>query len=190
MLRHALLLMLVPIGCAQATEPLAVTLNERAQVSGERLELGEIAEIAGPADRAERLASLDLGPAPLPGRSRTLSLGYVRMRLRRWGLGEPEVVLAGAPEVAISTPPVAAVAPSSATMEPPAVQEAVASPPVTVKRGSAVRLQVNCGAVTIIAGATTLEDAAVGGMVKLRVDQTRRTTWAKLDSPRHATMTR
>jgi len=187
MVLRPVVVLLLTAGCV-AAEPVAVTLHDSAQVAGERLELGEIAALAGPAEQAEQLAALDLGPAPLPGQSRTLSLGYVKMRLRRWGLGEDDLAFSGATEVEVSTAPVAVAAPATPTM-----QEASTEPlpaPVVVKRGSAVRLLVTCGAVTVVAGATTLEDAAVGAIVKLRVDQTRRTAWATLDSPTHASLTR
>ena len=65
---------------------------------------------------------------------------------------------------------------------------AQAPPPIVVKRGSMVRLRVTCGAVSVIAGATTLEDAAVGGVVKLRVAQTRQTVWAVLASQTEANL--
>lgn len=185
------LALLLTTVCA-AAEPLTitgvttVTLHSRAQVAGERLELGEIARITG--DEAKALVALDMGPAPLPGGERTISLGYLKMRLRRWGLGEEQFVFEGPAEVTVST---AAVAAQPAVSAPtPIESEPIAPPPVMVKRGSTLRLQVTCGGVTILASATTLEDAAVGAIVKLRVDQTRQTTWALLDSPTLAILTR
>lgn len=190
MFLRCLAVLLLTAGCVGATEPVTITLHECAQVAGERLELGEVAGITGPAEQAEQLAVLDLGPAPLPGQERTLSLGYVKMRLRRWGMSEDRIVFEGAGAVAVSTA-VAVVGPPAGAAGADVVEPGPVAPaPITVRRGSALRLQVTCGGVTILASATTLEDATVGGMVRLRVDQTRQTTWAWLESPSCAILSR
>ncbi|MGC9320590.1 MAG: hypothetical protein ACP5KN_21335, partial [Armatimonadota bacterium] len=59
-----------------------------------------------------------------------------------------------------------------------------------VRRGSRVRLSVTCGAVRIVAEATTLERAAVGARARLRVEQTRETVVAQLTSATEAVIRR
>ena len=168
-----------------AEPPMVVDLRDRAVVAGERIELGEVATISGPEEEAARLRLLDLGPAPLLGDSRALSLGYLKIRLRRWGVDLDAVVFGGSAEVRVSRP-AAPAASAEVDMATPGGESAPAAPPVTVKRGSKVRLEVALGAVLIVATATTLEDGVVGGVVRMRVDQTRREVWARLRSPTQA----
>ena len=165
-----------------------VELAESAQIAGDHIELGAVAIIGGSDEEVALLAGLDLGPAPLPGQSRILSLGYLKMRLRRWGVNAGEITFAGAPQVRVSkSAAVVAVAThDTGTARQTGVTQTPA--PVVVKRGSMVRLRVTCGAVSVMAGATTLEDAAVGAVVKMRVAQTRQTVWAVLASQTEANL--
>ncbi len=181
------LLLVLAAGSARS-EPLTITLCDRVQVAGERLLLGEIAALSG-APEDTQLAAMDLGPAPLPGSERTLTLGYIKMRLRRWGLTEPQVQFAGAAQVTVSSASPAPPSPRSAPATAAPDQPQTRPPAVTVPRGTALCLVVSCGGVTVVATATTLEDATVGAVVKVRVDQTRHTVWALLESPTQASMT-
>lgn len=78
-----------------------VRLPPEAVVLGDRIWLGEVAQISGPAgDAAEvkrRLDHVSLGPAPRPGESRILTQGTVETRLRS-ALGDPESFIAVVPE--------------------------------------------------------------------------------------------
>ncbi len=167
-----------------------IELSEAAEITADRIELGALATVTGPEPVRERLAALDIGPAPLPGRSRTLTLGYLKMRMRRWGLKPERFMFTGAPQVEVSrlaqAVPVTPPGPEQASAEP--VTPAPA--PVVVKRGARLQLSVVCGAVCILAEATTLEDGVVGQRVKMRVEQTRQTVWGTLLSPTTATLTR
>ena len=168
-----------------------VELAESARIAGDSIELGAVATVSGSDEEVALLAGLDLGPAPLPGQSRILSLGYLKMRLRRWGVNAGEITFAGAAQVRVNRP-VAVVAVATQDTETAAQTSVAQTPaqpwPVIVKRGSMVRLRVTCGAVSVLAGATTLEDAEVGAVVKMRVAQTRQTVWAVLASQTEANL--
>ena len=176
---------LVTMGAAHCA---TVELAESAQIAGDNIELGAVATVSGSDEEVARLAGLDLGPAPLPGQSRSLSLGYLKMRLRRWGVNAGEITFAGAAQVRVSRPAAVVAVAIGDTDDVAQTGVAQAPPPVIVKRGSMVRLRVTCGAVSVIAGATTLEDAAVGAVVKMRVAQTRQTVWAVLASQTEANL--
>ncbi len=171
-----------------------IELHERAAIDGDRILLSELGEIAAASDEAEALGRVDIGPAPLPGRERTLTVGYLKMRLRRCGIDCASVTFAGAHEVRVSGPPAAA----PLRVEPGADDAAdvqagggeAAPAPVLVPRGTRVRLAVVCGTVRIVADATTQEKAAVGAIVRVRVAQTRETVTAQLIGPTEALITR
>ncbi len=176
-----------------------IELSEAAEITADRIELGALATVTGPEPARERLEALDIGPAPLPGRSRTLTLGYLKMRMRRWGLKPESFMFTGAPQVQVSrhaeTATTEATTPTTGTtgtscassLQPPASS---LRRTVVVKRGARLQLSVICGAVCILAEATTLEDGVVGQRVKMRVEQTRQTVWGTLLSPSTATLTR
>lgn len=188
-MRMALTVMAMTLAMS-VTHSATVELAESAQIVGGSIELGAVAIISGSNEEVAGLAGLDLGPAPLPGQSRVLSLGYLKMRLRRWGVNASEIAFTGAGQVRVSSPAIV-VAVATENTQPvtqTGVAQTLAPPPVIVKRGSMVRLRVTCGAVSVVAGATTLEDAAVGAAVKMRVAQTRQTVWAVLTSQTEANL--
>ncbi len=186
-----------------------IELSEAAEITADRIELGALATLTGPEPARERLEALDIGPAPLPGRSRTLTLGYLKMRMRRWGLKPERFVFTGAPQVQVSRQAETATTEATtattgttgtgcaSSLQPSPFAEATGDRPasslrrtVVVKRGARLQLSVVCGAVCILAEATTLEDGVVGQRVKMRVEQTRQTVWGTLLSPTTATLTR
>ncbi len=166
-----------------------VTLHEEALIEGRRIELGEVAKVVGEGKQAEALAATDIGPAPLPGSSREVSVGYVKMRLRRAGVDCGRLRFEGAEEVRVRCRAVAVSA--DADGEQPgsvAGSQQARSEAVEVPRGTRVRLAVICGAVRIVADAVTLEDATVGMRAKMRVEQTRQTVVAELTGSTEALM--
>jgi len=172
-----------------------IDLHQRVQIEGDRILLGHLADIDAVGERAEALAQVTVGPAPLPGRERTLTVGYLKLRLRRCGIDCASLTFTGADEVTVTGPPVATVVldPAAGAADPPAGQAeaAPAAPaPILVPRGTRVRLAVECGAVRVLADATTQAEAAVGALVRLRVEQTRETVSAQLLSPTQALITR
>lgn len=177
MLRHGFitaLCLLTAAAHAMATD--CIELRESASVEGRQIMLAEIAD-----EVPEALAEVDLGPAPLPGDSRRVSVGYVKMRLRRAGVDCSALVFRGPDEVEVHRMALPAVPLASADDEAediaPGEQQQRAVP---VRRGSRLHLTVIRGAVVIGAEAVLLEDATTGAMARLRVEQTRETVVARI----------
>lgn len=84
-----------------AQDPLsgvAAQLKAGAEVSGEFVRLGEIADLSGPAEKSlDRLRSLIVGRAPLLNSERSFSQADIRLALRRYGLS-PEALKFSGPE--------------------------------------------------------------------------------------------
>lgn len=73
-------------------KPIAVvTLQDGAVVSGDAVLLGKIAQLEGPEDLVPALAEVVIGRAPLPGKERVISVGYVEVRLRQVGISTKDV---------------------------------------------------------------------------------------------------
>ncbi len=169
-----------------------VKLRESTCVEGERIVLADLAEIT-PAEQSERLGAVDVGPSPLPGDSRRLSAGYLKMRLRRGGVSCDDLAITGAGSVEVrraSPPPTQRGAEGEVEAADPPGARHPAPRAVEVDRGTRLRLTVICGAVTVGAEATLLEDAVVGGRAKMRVEQTRETVTAQIEQPGRAVMRR
>lgn len=81
---------------SNATEPedevLVVALEPRASVTGSVIRLSDVARrVSGPDELWDRLAELEVGTAPVPGQSRTLSRGTIEVRLRQARVGAGRV---------------------------------------------------------------------------------------------------
>lgn len=170
-----------------------VELADRARVTAPEILLGDLGEIRGTAEEVAALRAVVVGPAPLPAGTRRLSVGYLKLRVRRSGLDCATISFTGAPQVLVSSPPAAP--PASATHRGAPADSAgrarVGTPPAaTVPRRSTVRLVLDWGAVRIVADATTLQAAPVGALVPLRLTQTGETVTARLIGPGEAIITR
>ncbi len=170
-----------------------VELREDARLEEEeRIRFGHVAQIAAPEDGADalvdKLEEVDLGPSPLPGSSRRLTAGYIKMRLRRSGVNCGDLTFAGADAVTVHR--AAPRPPAADTSEEECDETGMPAPdlpaPVEVGRGTRVHLTVVSGAITIGAEATLLEGAVVGGRAMMRVQQTRETVTAELIGPTEA----
>lgn len=90
---------------AKASVKAVVVIRSLSQVQGERVLLGDVAEITGAPELAERLKSVDLGMAPLPGRQRTLTQGWnVKVELRRAGIDLSQVEIRGPQQFTVFRP--------------------------------------------------------------------------------------
>lgn len=183
-------LLALALASAGAGRAATIELAERAQVAGTDIRLGHLGAVRGPADEAEALRTVIIGPAPLPGGERTLSVGYLKLRLRRAGINCNSVRFTGAAQVLVSRPP--ALRPAEAISPIAAGLGEIANPtpgPV-VPRGSAVRLVLDWGALRVTADATTLDPAAVGAFVRLRLAHGGETVTARLVALGEALITR
>jgi hypothetical protein len=174
----------------------SVELRPAATVSAGAVLLADIAVIEPPAAAGE-LATVEIGPAPLPGGSREFAAGYVRLRLRKAGVDLKGVAFRGAERVSVSRqapPPVASVA--AAEPSEPARQTADAAPtpatadellpppaaPVQVRRGTICRLVLSTGGLSVEALGELMMPCAVGQIGKFRVAETRALVAALLTS--------
>lgn len=77
--------------CAGVSAAPSVRLKPAADVAGATMHLGDVAIVDADALTAARLKAVEVGSSPLPGRSRSVGLDYVRIRLRQAKL-DPGVV--------------------------------------------------------------------------------------------------
>ena len=184
--------LIAALATVSAGHSATIELAVRVQVAGPAIVLGDLAEVRAPATEADTLRAVVIGPAPLPGGERALSVGYLKLRLRRAGIDCGSVSFTGAAQVLVSSAP--AQRPAAAVSAGPDAGGgetgcAMPAAPV-VPRGSTVRLVLDWGALRVTADATTLEAAAVGGFVRLRLAQTGETVTARLAGPGEALITR
>ena len=160
-----------------------IELHGSAHLDGERILLGHIAKIAAPEREAEALAEIDLGPAPLPGTSRRLTAGYVKMQMRRSGVPCADLTFTGAEAVRVHRDARKASAAAQRAGGQQADETAEMRVPVEIRRGTRMHLTVARGTVIVGAEATLLENAVLGGRARMRVHQTRETVTAQITGP-------
>jgi flagella basal body P-ring formation protein FlgA len=86
-----------------AGQPLTLTVRKEATVDSLRVELGDVAELAGaPAEQLARLAAIDLGPTPAPRASRELTRDFLSLRLRQERIDPGTVRWAGSEATRVS----------------------------------------------------------------------------------------
>ena len=86
-----------------AAEVTTIRLLEKVEINAATISLGEIARING-ADRqlVQRLKEVDIGKAPLPGRSRVIEIDYIRLRLKQNGFSSEDFDLQSSSPVEIT----------------------------------------------------------------------------------------
>jgi flagella basal body P-ring formation protein FlgA len=86
--------------CAEIT---SVRVYERTEIQEDQILLGRVARIdGGDAKRVSELAAVELGRAPLPGRSRTLERSTLLLRLKQSGIDPEGIDLQAPAEIEIS----------------------------------------------------------------------------------------
>jgi flagella basal body P-ring formation protein FlgA len=86
-----------------ATSPIIITVKGSAEVNTEFFRLGDIAELAGrDEDYKRQLAEVEVGRAPLPGYTRTLTTGDIVVKLRAARLESDRIELICPPQIRIS----------------------------------------------------------------------------------------
>lgn len=82
-----------------------VTFRPSAEVKGSVILLGDVAVVEGQNPKlVESMEALEVGAAPLSGRTRTVSAAYARVRLRQLRLGEKAFEFAGPALCTVSRP--------------------------------------------------------------------------------------
>ncbi len=175
----------------------SVQLRPAATVSAGAVLLADIAVVEPPAAAGE-LATVEIGPAPLPGGSREFAAGYVRLRLRKAGVDLKGVAFRGAERVSVSRqapPPTAATAATAEPSEPlrqtadaaPTAPTADELPPppaaaVKLRRGTIFKLVLSTGGLSLEALGELMMPCAVGEIGRFRVAETRALVAAQLTS--------
>jgi hypothetical protein len=72
-----------------------VRLKAEAEVRGEVVRVADVADVAGSEEAKARIGAVVVGPSPLPGDVRMISAGYVKLRLRRAGIGAEAAAVEG-----------------------------------------------------------------------------------------------
>lgn len=83
--------------------PIVITVKEEAQVAGPKILLGDIATITGaPGPVEDEIKRIEIGPAPIVGYKRTVSLASVKIHMRQAGVDLSQVTFEGAGSVAVA----------------------------------------------------------------------------------------
>lgn len=174
---------------AATTQTLVVTLPGRKAAAGQAVTLGDVAALKGPKDLVARAAAIDLGRAPLPGNSRTISRGYLKIRLRAVGVEDSDFSFDGADRVELFAPatdPAARATPKAADASGAAPSPA--APPI-IHRGDTILLRVCFGLVEVRTEAIAMEDGRLGDMIRVQVASGWQRVIARVTGPRTAEVT-
>jgi hypothetical protein len=165
---------------AQDPQPI-VTLRADAAVATTEVLLGQVADIQAGPEITARLQAISLSSSPLPDRTRAITAGYIRMRLRRFGFDPGQVDLRGETVVVrrTGTPEVAVEG---------ARPEATSNQPALVRQGQLVDVEVRCGGVTVRTAGVACRDGAAGELIDLRLEKLNRTVPARVTGPGRATL--
>jgi hypothetical protein len=90
-----------PAGSAKTTPSASVTLKEKAEVEGDTVTLGDIADLSGPEDLVNRLRGLDLGSTPSLGVTRPIDRSAVEARIARGGILLASLSIQGGPKSSV-----------------------------------------------------------------------------------------
>lgn len=177
----AAVLLLAAVGAwAEEARPV-VALRAEVTLRAPEVLLGQVSDIAAAGELREKLAAVSLGSGPVAGTQRVIDAGYIRLRLRRFGIDPAGVELQGE-RVTVTAP---------AAQRSPLPQKAAsgrtdgpreAAMPL-VKRGQLVEVRVQCGGVIIHATGRALMDAGDQEMVKISLEGSNRGITARVTGP-------
>lgn len=179
------------VAIALAEPSAVIVLRPEALVEpAAEVRLGQIADIQAPPERHARLAEVSLGSAPIPGTTRPISAGFIALRLRRFGFNPADIQLQGETVLVKSAVPVALAPKGSASSfawqgaaTPASLRCENAPEPVLIRRGQYVELQVQCGAVTVIATGRAEREGRPNELIPVRLEKTGRTVLARVLGP-------
>ncbi len=164
--------------------------HETAVVTGARITLGDAATIL-PAEAAAALSRLDIGPAPLEGESRPVTVGVIKQFLRRARVSLAGVVIHGPDRVLVKRDrgdaPAAGGTAADGPGAPPATSPGPGpgagpgfGPGPMVRGGSPVSLVLRRGDLTVSAPGEALSVCATGQLGRFRVVHTKAVVTARL----------
>lgn len=90
-------------GYMSAASITSIKILERAKIEKDQIVLGKIAEVKGEDQKLiQRLRSIVIGKAPLPGKSRWIDEDYIRMRLKQGNIDLNQIKLLGSKKILVS----------------------------------------------------------------------------------------
>jgi hypothetical protein len=165
-----------------APDDTTLTLRPQVTITTAEIALGQVVEIVCPPEMSARLAQVSLGSAPVPGLTRSITVGYLRLRLRRYGINPGTLTLVGETTVVQRAPdPVAPPTPTAATRA--ASQPGEAADPPCIRRSDVVVVQVHCGGVIITLEGRACQAGHPGETVTVSIPNTSRTLEAQVVGP-------
>ncbi len=180
--------------CASSHDSaLSIKLHESVAVSSPVITIGLLAEIAGPRETVNRIKQLALGASPLPGRSRRISRGYIKMRLRAAGIDPDKIAFTGPDYVLISrlsSPKTAKNAPQTAPKPPSTASNHTPHLPPDIRRGQVLVVKARYGLVEVTAEAVAMESGRVGEVIRVQVRGGRGRVLVRLTGPHSAEVVR
>jgi len=166
--------------CAQpAPAPQSISFRSETEVTGEAVTLGELATFEPP-EAAAGLASLVIAAAPSPGQSRSLTAGYLRLRLRHAGLDLTGMTITCPERVTVSRKAAAAPPPAETRTGIRATPAAKLATPPVLRPGARVTLLVRAGGLMVQTPGECMETCAAQATGRFRVIETRATVYARV----------
>ena len=98
------LLSLPVVGFVYADDPHGgptIILRDRVEVSAPTIALADIVDLTAPEETAAALGTVTIGPSPLPGLSRSITIGYIKVRLRQNHFDPDGMTFGGVGEVIV-----------------------------------------------------------------------------------------
>ncbi|MCE5219223.1 hypothetical protein LLH03_19580 [bacterium] len=160
-----------------APAPQSISFRTETEVVGEAATLGELATLEPP-EAATGLASLVVAAALSPGQSRSLTAGYLRLRLRHAGLDLTSVQVTCPERVTVSRKAVAA--PPTAETKARTTPAAQVPASQVLRPGARVTLLVRAGGLTVQTPGECMETCVALGTGRFRVIETRATVYARV----------
>lgn len=176
----AALLLAMAGAWAEEVRPV-VALRAEVTLQTPEVLLGQVGEIVAAGELQAKLAAVSLGSGPVAGTQRVIDGGYIRLRLRRFGIDPAGVELQGE-RVTVTAPATAHIAlPQKAASGRTDGPREAALP--LVKRGQLVEVRVQCGGVIIHATGRALMDGGDQELVKISLEGSNRGITARVTGP-------
>ncbi len=100
-LRYLMISLAVVLAQTAPSPSPRIVLRQEVQVASSDVRLADIAEITAAPKAADAIGAVVIGPAPLPGLSRSIRLGYIKVRLRQNGLDPDNMAFGDVREVIV-----------------------------------------------------------------------------------------
>lgn len=177
-----------------STHVVHVRLHGRVVVRQGTVVVSTLADIRGPKVEVERVGQIVVGPAPLPGRQRKISRGYIKIRIRAAGIDADHIAFEGPDEVVVVGAHDSGGAehshqgPHRSPGDVSVRTKGKAKP--LVRRGQPLVVRARYGMVEVRAEAVAMEDGWLGDVVRVQVRQGRARILVRLVGPRIAEVLR